>query len=159
MSQITKLYHYSVGKYDAIKTRAIQGITDNRNDNVKSDYNETMSFFFEHAPLDILGSIFGPTHHTWVPGTILYEYEILINNTPDFTYRIVESPEKTALYYKWWYEDNLPDSTYNKYKEELEKIEKNKGYIGKNKKEFIKATSPLVGLTREFYLKLPTRPN
>jgi hypothetical protein len=162
MANITKLYHYSANKYDALKTREAQGITDNNHGSSRDNYNKTMSLYLEPAPLDILGTIYKKGYNDfWYTGHRIYQYEVLIKDMPKFSYNIVESPEKTDLYYKWWFEDEKPDSTYQEFRDKVDILEKKLGYKGDTKEQFIEAASKLFGrgLTRKYYELLPTRPN
>ena len=153
MKEITKLYHYSKERYDALKTREAQGIIDNTRSTLRPDYNQTMSLFLEPVPLDIMGTIFKKGYNDfWYTGNRIWEYEVLIKNMPEFTYEIVESPIKNDM----WNNPETKDMADKEWDELLYKRQLAAGEFGNNKKEFIKAAIPYVGILREEYIKLTT---
>lgn len=157
-----KLYHYSKEHYDELRTLEKQrpitreekakAIKDCLNSGHPGFYYEHISFFFDPIPYDILGKIFGKDHHTWFPGSRLFEYEIDVKQLGHFSYYIVETPESTELFY----DDTISESEYY---QKLDQLNKDKHYIGSGEKELIKASQSLIGSTREYYLKVKSRPN
>lgn len=151
-----KLYHYSKNEFDSIKTLEQQEKDGDREvtivDGVKQDYKKHISFFFEKAPLDILGKIFGKEHSAWYPGSELFEYCVDSSMLGKFSFHLVESPEKTKLYY----DSSLTDKQYC---QKLLQVERERGYIGRGEKYMEEAITPLLGGTREAFKQLPQRPN
>lgn len=152
---IDRLYHYSKLKFDAIKTREAQGISDKRTQTVRDNYNQTMSFYLEPAPLDILGTIFKHGYNDfWYTGNHIYEYEILIKDMPEFSYEIVES----KLKYRIWNDPKYDHYTDEQWRELLQKKLRLAGEIGDTKAEFVKIASKLMGELRDDYIALDTNP-
>jgi hypothetical protein len=160
MLQIKKLYHYSKEKYSDIRTRAMQGVDEKVNSRSQmEDYNSHISFFLEPAPLDILGTIFKPGYNDfWFTGNEIHEYTVELKDMVIGKYRLVESPEVTDFYYNGWVIED-PEMSDEEFRRRKKLIEVKMGYVGTEMEDFIKVASPLVGRTREFYLKLPKRPN
>ena len=158
---IERLYHYSKDKYDAIKTREAQGYKEEH----YKGYNTTMSFFFEHVPLDILGTVYkGTKNDFWIAGNRIYEYEILIKDMPEFSFEIVETSEITKMYYDFFYDSkgndlNRTDTEVEKFKDNKYKRMEQLGYIRDNKEEFIKIAGKFIGTTRKAYLEISNKPN
>lgn len=153
--KLTKLYHYAEEKYDQLKTKEAQKQTneDRRDD---PDYDKHLSFFFEPVPLDIIGDIFkGTTNDFWINGNKIWQYEISIDRLPEFRYEIVESPLHTYLFYDEKYLD-MPEKEWDKMHDEKRKAA---GEFGNNKDELVKAASPMIGVSRELYKKMPSRDN
>lgn len=144
------IYHYAAQPFDVLKTLEAQGKTNN----IPSipDYNQHISFFLEPIPFDFMGTVFGPKHHTWFPGSTVYEHTVLVKDITGFRYRIVESPEKTLLYY----DDTISDNEYHAL---LAKLIKENHYEGRDPQVFEKIQRKLKGTVREGYAKLSTRPN
>ena len=144
------LYHYNKEAFPVLKTLEKQG----KAIEVKymPDYEKHISFFLEPIPYDFIGSVFGKDHHTWFPGNILQEHIVVVKDIGKFLYRLVESPEKVALYYN----NDIDGPTYVK---EVAKVLKENHYEGNDPKLLEKLQVKFKGSTREFYAKLPTRPN
>lgn len=149
-----KIYHYSGGDYPTLQTLNKQnaGSKSALPDGTREEYANHISFFFEPAPLDILGGIFGKDHKAWFPGAELIEYTIDVSSIGDFRYEIVESPEKTKLYY----DDSISIVQYHKL---LAEVNQKHHYVGRGADTFIKACKPLLGGTRKAYMELPHRKN
>lgn len=161
-----KLYHYSTEKFDILKTRAKQGITDTSdvNDSNKliskilkfGSYNDHISLYFEKAPLDILGTIYqGVDHEIWYPGSKLYEYEVHLADIGKFSYNIVETP----LEIKMFYDDKYDDMSMEEYVKFLYKKKIKAGLCGDDRANFISQVNKLKGTIVDEYIKLPRRPN
>lgn len=156
-----KLYHYSKEFYKDLRTLKARGIEIDKGNPEKKKfklgaYNEHISFFLEPAPLDILGAIFKDANHeVWIPGNELYEYEISVSHMPEFKYDIVESPLTNDLFYNPKYDDIVDDE----WLELLYKKKKEAGEIGYSKREFLKVAPKLIGILRQEYLKIRSRPN
>ena len=160
MKQIKHLYHYSKDKYDILKTRAMQGLDAPRNYYVRDDYNLTMSFFLEPAPLDILGSIYKDgCNDFWFTGNQVWEYVVDIDTLNIDGWYVVESLEVISFMNKWWYEDCKADDTFEEYKKRKVELETRLHLAGVDKDEFIKTASKYVGHTRDCYMKLPHQPS
>lgn len=144
------IYHYSKSKHKELKTLEAQGLEKDV-PSIK-DYNKHISFFLEPIPYEFMGTIFGKDHHTWFPGNVVVEHTIIVSEIGEFIYKIVESPEKTFLYY----DENITDEDYGKKLKEM--IVRNK-YEGSNLKEFEKIQTKLKGTVREYYAMLPERKN
>ena len=142
-----KLYHYSKEKYPILKSKSL---VDGEEKGDLVSYKNHISFFFEPPPLDIIGDIFGPGHHTWAPGTKLIEHTVDTNNFGDFFYRLVESPEKTAMIY----DDGLSVEAYHKKLKQINEIFR---YEGTTVEDLEFACKRLKGTVRKFYELLPTR--
>jgi hypothetical protein len=153
-----KLYHYSKSFYDQLKTLNAQS-QKVKTDEVKNHfeiYGDHISFLFERAPLDIIGKIYKGTSNTlWVPGSIIYEYQVSAKLIDFNKYDIVESPTQTDLFYNPKY-DNLSDFDWHAL---MDNEKKNLRESGHNKRTFLLIAKRYTGLTRNYYALLPTRPN
>lgn len=157
-----KLYHYSKQHYSELRTLEKQrpisqeekkkAIEIRLSSLAPGFYYEHISFFFDPVPYEALGKIFGKDHHTWFPGSQLFEYEIDVKQLGHFSYFIVETPEKTELFYN----QTISDDEYDV---RIKEIIEEHHYIGQGEKAFIKASEPLIGSTRDYYLKIKSRPN
>lgn len=156
------IYHYSKEKYDKLLTLEKQrNITPEERVKamkamVQGDhagmYFEHISFFIDPLPLDVIAGIFGGMHPVWQTGTNLFQYVVETSLLPRFKYEVVESPEKTELYY----DDNISTEEYYR---RLKQLNKEKGYVGNGSTALTTACKPLVGRTREFYQQLSNRSN
>lgn len=156
-----KLYHYSKDLYKDLRTLKVRGESAGDKDGWRDAYkpgayDEHISFFLERIPLDILGSIFkGVNHQVWYTGSHLYEYEVDVGKMSEFSYDIVESPLSNRLFY-----DETTDYMSNiDYAILLQKTKLAAGEIGYTKREFLKVAPQYIGILRQEYLKLPSRPN
>jgi hypothetical protein len=94
------VYHYSLKKYDQILTRDLQGVVSKKekkkNELVakyrSSDivYHESVSFFIEKPPLDIIDTIFPKDHPIWKKGNILFEHVVDIKDISLYKWMISE---------------------------------------------------------------------
>lgn len=144
-----KLYHYSKERYPVLKTKSL--VNGEKKGELIS-YNNHISFFFEPVPLDIVGEIFGHTHHTWAPGNKLFEHVVDSKSLKKFFYRLVESPEKTELLY----DDSVDDKEYYR---KMALINEEFNYEGRSVDELEKACSHLKGTTKTYFKLLPKRRN
>lgn len=150
-----KIYHYSAGDYPTLQTlnKQKEGLPKAiLPKDVSEEYGNHISFFFDKVPLDIVGGIFGKHHKAWFSGSELIEYTVEVASIGTFHYEIVESPEKTKLYY----DDSISIVEYHR---QLRAMNIAKGYVGGGPAEFIRAVKPLVNGTRKAYLEVPHRKN
>lgn len=156
-----KLYHYSAHHYEVLKTLEKQRplTKEELEEGARSvkwgaplPYYSHISFFFESVPLDILSSIFPKDHSVWFKGSRLYEYTVDAAKIGHFQYAVVESPEKTELYY----DESLSIEEYHR---QINAVKKKFHYAGHSLAELQQAAKHLEGLTRECFLALPSRPN
>ena len=162
------LYHYSKEKHSLLKTLDKQGkvTKDERRKEeelyvkkcktykylIPGYYYEHISFFFERPPIETMSSFFGEGHGFWYKGNPLYEHIIDSSKIGTFYYELVESPEKTKIYYN----DTLTDNDYFK---ELAKLTNENMYVGKNNNNLELVCERLKGTTLEYLELLKTRPN
>lgn len=144
------LYHYNKQAFPILKTLEKQGTT--LEVEGTPNYGKHISFFLEPIPYEFLGTIFGKDHHIWFPGNVVQEHTVVVKDIGGFTYSLVESPEKTVLFY----DENISESLYIK---KLTETIKENNYEGNDPKVLEKLQIKLKGTTREFYAKLPGRPN
>lgn len=105
-----KLYHYSTELYDQLKSKRVSGTMTPQD--LKWDkmlpyhpllrdvsYNDSISFFFDPIPSDIMDLLYGGKHPVWFKGNKLYQYEVELDMLPQkILYQIVESDRSmTAL--------------------------------------------------------------
>lgn len=147
------LYHYSKELYDVLKSRAAQKDMPPTN-TPDMMYDRSISFFIEPIPLDILPSLHHYNHHFYKDKSKVYEYQISDHdlNKDKFVFRLVESPEKTQLYY----DDSILDKEYH---ERLNAAIKEFGYTGTTTREIEPLVRRFKGTTRDLFKKLPTYPN
>lgn len=144
------IYHYSYKAFDTLKTLKAQG----RSKDISSikDYDEHISFFLEPIPHEFMGTVFGPTHPVWFPGSMLIEHTVLVKDIGEFRYRLVESPEKTAMYYD-------TTITVEQYHTRLKKLIAQHKYEGTNPKDLEALQNRFKGVLRESFALLPSRSN
>ena len=149
------LYHYSKERFNELRTKENRGeSTPNtfKNNGVIGSYDQHISFFLDPIPTSIMGKIYGKEHHTWYPGNELYQYEIESKDIGDFTYSIVETPEKLELYY----DDSVSEKQYQ---ERYSKIVSDLKLIGHNNKDLEIACKRYIGKTRSCIEKVKDLPN
>ena len=162
------LFHYSKEKYNTLLTLEKQRvITKEEREKEEREfveyskkagymrpgyYFEHISFFFEPPPLDIMSTIFPADHSAWCKGAVLYEHVIDTNDLKGFQYEVVESPEKTNIYY----DDDL---TIPQYYRLLKQLNENNKYIGKSNKDLEEIGQRFIGTTTEFFKQIKDRPN
>lgn len=161
-----KLYHYSKEKYDTLKTKKAQGLTErgsiSKANKLKTSilgfgtYNSHISLFLEKAPLDILGTIYKDANHeVWFTGSKLYEYEVHLDDIGKFGYDLVETPLEIEMFY----DDSYDDMSMEDYVKMLYELKFKRGLCGTDRSTFIKKVNELKGTIVEQYTKLPSRPN
>lgn len=143
-------FHYSAERYSVLKTLEYQKKNAGEKNSIGLDYEKHISFFFEKPPLEKMGVIFDGKNSFWVAGAEVWEHTVTLAAFGSFRYRIVESPEKTELYY----DDKISVAEYH---ERLDALLKEKGYEGSDGKALTTALEPLKGTTRKCFLLLPTR--
>lgn len=117
------LYHYANKQFDSIKSKRTQG-TATAEEIKKAEaearrilmpgatYVDSISFFFEPIPSEILGQLYGKGHPVWFDGNKLYEYEVKLDVLPArMLYEVVESEREMAALDKFvadhnWVEDD-----------------------------------------------------
>ena len=126
-------------------------------------YRDHLSFMFERPDFEKIAALYlkrGHTHPFWYKGHELYEYVVDLDNVRPrkrMWYSIVESPEKTELYY-----DKSVDDT--KYDILLKKAVEENGYEGDNIADLKKAWTKLRSRLKsewmdDAYKKLMSAPN
>ena len=152
------LYHYAASEYQILLTRKKQGISKPTDVMVQvsqeirpGDYTEHISFFVEPQPLDIMSSVY-KDHDVWHKGSVLYEHTVDLSLVNAFKYHFVETPEKIDILF------NDAISTVEYYSL-LNKINKDKHYIGSTLREFMLPYNQFKGNTRQFILKASSYPN
>lgn len=138
-----KLYHYSATEFSELKSKIAQGIK-NAGDHGIKGYASSISFFLEPIPLDI-AEILHHEHDFWVSGRDLYQHEVDSNDLPlDVDFVLTETPDKTKLLYEeqdWSKAEGNPELV-KQYKQEIEDLEKKKGYRGKGRLKLVKVCRP-----------------
>lgn len=101
-------------------------------------YSDSVSFFMDPPPLQELPGIYSGAHPFWQSGKEIYQYTVDISRHrgDDFIYKLVESPETTALYY----DDSIGDEQYA---ERVADIIKEHHYLGHS-------VSALMGAVKTF---------
>jgi hypothetical protein len=163
---MTHLYHYasaSLGEFDKIRTA--RNLAHKNGENIRSKYPsyvDHVSFFMSSVPVSAVAALYaarGHTHPFWYTGHELYEYSIDTGRIipHGFEYDIVESPEKTTLYY----DDTVTEKQYH---DRMSVYDKELGYHGTSPQELAKAVSAFLarshrGYVLETYRALMHRPN
>lgn len=138
------LYHYasaSKNKFESLQTERYRS-SDKHLKEVFPSYIDHISFMFERPPFEKIAELYekkGYKHPFWYTGHALIEYIVDLDkfhSTKEILYKIVETPEKTKLYY----DDNIDIKTYHKM---LEQVIKENGYEGTTISELKKAWSKL----------------
>ena len=159
------LYHYSIECYDRLLTRTQQGIVLSEAEQQRAEremkryfqtglYNDSISFFFEPVPLDILGALYGKDHPVWKPGQSLFEYMVPIDSLPKGPYRFAETPVCQQYLYDEAY-SKLPDHVWF---EERYLAQKKLGEVGTDHRVLKQKAYSYQGKTRDFFIRATQRP-
>jgi len=146
------IYHYSDKRFDVLKSRAAQKGPISVPASDLRHYDNHISFFVEPIPYDILPSLHHHQHAFYKDGKEVYQYKIPTNNLKDFYFELVESPEKTELFY----DETLSDELYYV---RLKAAYDEKGYVGTTVRELEHCVKMFQGKTREFFKQVPKRKN
>lgn len=158
------IYHYSKERYAILKCKALQEAEKEKDAEKPAweilrlnnlPYDRSISFLMEPAPLDIIGGIFGRNHHTWAPGTQLFEYKVDTGSLGPLFFKLVESVEATDFYYDPKYEKLVGDA----FVRARDALVKKLGYIGTDIQQLDKLTKANKGNTRKYYELIASRPN
>lgn len=161
------LYHYSKQKHSVLLTLEKQGLI-NPEDRKRAHeqyvkecklykslrpgyYYEHISVFYERPPLNKISACFDNRHKFWVKNDVVYEHVINSQDIGNFVYEIVESPDKTRLYY-----DSISDKEYYK---KLQTCISEKQLVGRNNESLEKALGEMSGLTEIYFELIKTRSN
>lgn len=97
-----QFFHYNPKKYDTLLTKELQGVVspeEAEQGRVAAEfrgdpgpYYEHVSFLLHPAPLDFIGAVFPPEHHTWGMGKELVEHVVELDDLDIYAWRIVEGP-------------------------------------------------------------------
>lgn len=160
-----KLYHYSSVFYEELLTRrysnkaTIEEIKESEKFAIEANnpfaYVDHISFFFDPAPVKILGSLFGKYHDVWYNGNELYQYVVDTADIDLLAYNIVESPKAVKLLNSTIWIDN--DKFLFDYKRKLNKLKKDWKEIGYNKEDLNKQINLYKGKTLYYYLLAKAR--
>jgi hypothetical protein len=154
------LYHYSKAPLRSLTTRRHRGgLTEQE---LKEGYDwhvfrqepapyyDHISFFFEPAPLDILGTIFAGTGHDfWTADAYIYEHVVESSRIGNFKYFITETPEDIAVMDTW--PDDDDEAKKQAYFRRSARRRKALGHVGRNNAAFEQAATPFVGGIRRAY--------
>lgn len=147
-----KLYHYNPVEFSELKSKIAQGIKGVDNHGIKG-YASSISFFLEPIPRDI-AEILKHEHDFWVSGRDLYEHVIDTNDLPlDVEYVLTETPDKTKLLYEeqdWSKAEGNPELV-KQYKQQIEDLEKKKGYRGKGRMKLVQVCKPFTKGISKYY--------
>jgi len=102
------LYHYSKEQYPVLTTRSKGGRATkeeisiatkwSRENNTVGPYTDSISFFFDPMPSDIIGRLYNGQNDFWLTGNKLFEYVVETRNLePDMLFSLVESPNKVKI--------------------------------------------------------------
>ena len=160
-----KLYHYSKDKYEILMNKIKQGkftekelkeqIEYTKETNSPGTYLEHISFFFDPAPLHLLGLIFGKGHHTWFDGNKLYEYIIDVDSLGDIPYNVVETPLCLKLLDNTEWVDTY--EFFIKYQKNKYKLQRANGEIGNTLDKLKHQITLFQGKTSQYYLAAKQR--
>lgn len=158
-----KLYHYAAEKHKLLTTKYHRAEVTEKQLQEEQElaltngrpgaYSKHISFFLEPYPLDFAASVY-ENHKIWYRGNTLFEH-IVETDEFEFTYELVETTEKAILYAD-------PSVSDEKYFKQMEKLKKEKHWIGKNNTEFEIAAKPYIGTLKrsiETVSKLPNFKN
>lgn len=104
------LYHYSKQPHSELLTLLQQGITAERKLQLEQlskergslyPYYDSISFFMEPMPMDVLGTVFSESHPVWVNGNVLYEH-VVDTSTLDLKYWTVVEGKIDDLLSPFW---------------------------------------------------------
>lgn len=150
-----KLYHYSVTEFNELKSKIAQGIKGAGDHGIKG-YSSSISFFLEPIPLDI-AEILHHEHDFWVSGRELYQHVIDTNDLPlDVDFVLTETPDKTRLLYEeqdWSKAEGNPELV-KQYKQEIEDLEKKKGYRGNGRMKLVQVCRPFTKGISKYYQEM-----
>lgn len=158
-----KLYHYSENEFDILKSLRLQNRASEISTPIKNrkyypgEYSDSVSFFFEPIPTDIISACFKHEHDFWRSGKILFEHTVSISSLKDFKYHIVESPLKTAIYDNFPELPSMNDVTWDNYLRLSMELQQLAGEIGTDISTFKEIIHFLEGTTREQFSKIRYR--
>lgn len=161
------LYHYSVKQHKKLLTSRQLGKTDPakiatwekiaKKFNLVGAYCDHISFFFDPAPMDILGAIFGPGHAAWFPGSKLYEHVVTVSELVtegEIPYEVVETLTDRKIM------DSLDWTNHEKAIKEFFRLQRKEkiltGEIAWAPDKLLQQMAYYRGGTREAYLKAAT---
>lgn len=164
-----KIYHYSAAAgqepFKDLQTKALsQKLSPNtlkeerevaKEFHKVGAYCDHISFFFDPVPLDIIGELFGPWHHTWKPGNELYQYTVDVSTIADCPFEAVETPAALELLEKTVWRDD-EEFKIDFFKRRLE-LQESLGEVGYTNAALRKVILRFKGSTREAYLKARKR--
>lgn len=159
------LYHYAKEPYEQLKTKQQQGnltlkeieegerIAAFRSD-IGPYYNH-ISFFFEPAPLDILGTLFAKIHHDfWIPDSTIYEHVVESKTLGEFGWWITETAADIEQMYKDWPIDAVFTDAQKKAYFHKRLLRKEKAHeVGYGNHDFEQAAKPYIGGMRKAYIE------
>lgn len=120
-------------------------------------YTESISFFIEPIPTDIIGKLFGKGHRNWHDGNVLYEYCVDVDYLEkDILYSVVETP--TAVeFMDMHYDPNMTGKEFIEYARDKNQVLIKQGYVGEGVDNLVKAASKFLGTTRDYFIKARKR--
>lgn len=157
------LYHYASASKGVFHELQTLNYRSSDLSNSFPSYRDSISFMFERPDFEKIADLYlkrGHKHPFWFRGHEINEYIVDLDRfrpRKNMKYSIVESPEKTALYY----DESVSDSEYTTLLKEA--VESN-GYDGDNVKDLKKSWSSLRSRLRhswmlDAYRKLMSSPN
>lgn len=153
-----KLYHYSRNKLDSIKSRRVLKLDPPGEianlvvkDGYPGSYVDSISFFFDSIPLDIMGDIYGKDHKAWGNGSVLVEHVVDVNKLDNLIpYRVVESEldmkHIESIDWKQW---DSSEAYIAKWYSDLLAVKKASGEQGIKRSDLIKQIKHFKGSTRK----------
>lgn len=146
------LYHYSLKELTDLETVNKQTGVNFISTPEAPAYRDNISLFIEPLPLDIIASVFKDKHPFYKVGTIIYEHVIDSDDLEDNQiWFLAETPKLVRMIENidWM---KLSDVGRLDTIKRLFAIEAKLGYRGTSKKDMLKALTPFIGLTRDFFI-------
>lgn len=163
-----KLYHYSSVLYPELLTRTRSrnlsqeeqkvGLERAKKWNQPGSYNDHISFFFDPIPLEVIGKLFGPWHHTWFDGNKLFEYVVDTKDLADnVLYDVVESPQLVKMLDETEWQDN--DIFVKAFFQKERAMKLKEGLLGNSRAGLDKQIKHFMGGTEAAYRAARQRPD
>ena len=156
-----KLYHYSTEKLPSIKTKGAQGKLSKlemREAKRIADFMEEVgpyyahiSFFFDPIPRNI-AEIFGKGHDFWFEGNVIYEHVVDAEDLVPFKWHMMEMRETMALADTMTWGEGVSREQRRLQIRELNRHDKNKGYVGDNVESLVALIEELDIVTAEAFI-------
>ena len=119
-----RLYHYTTLQVETLLSNA--RLNPGQFTGAKLKRAQSISFFFDPVPLDLIAGKYSDNHPAWKPGSTVYENEVTVMDLPmPFSFEVVETPSLTKLADEQW--NVLPAAEYRRREDAIHTKEHTRG--------------------------------